>query len=145
MTTDDPADRLLAATLATGASYARAGQVAGCSPATVKRRMAEPAFRARVDELRSDHVRRAELRLGELAGAALEALEALMADVDAPAQRLGAAKVVLEGVLRFREAGETERRLDELEGRLGHGPAAFANGHAPLRQADRTDRTRVPA
>ncbi len=145
MTTDDPADRLLAATLATGASYAQAGEAAGCSPATVKRRMAEPAFRARVEELRSDHVRRVELRLGELAGAALEALEALLADVGAPAQRLGAAKAVLEGVLRFREAGETERRLDDLEARLGHGPAAFANGHGPLRQADRSDRTPVAA
>ena len=145
MTTDDPADRLLAATLATGASYARAGEAAGCSPATVKRRMAEPAFRAHVAELRSDHVRRVEHRLAELSGRALEALEALMADVDAPAQRLGAAKAVLEGVLRFREAGEVERRLDELEGRLGHVPPSFANGRGPLRQADRTDRSPVTA
>jgi len=145
MTTDDPADRLLAATLATGASYARAGQVAGCSPATVKRRMADESFRARVDELRSDHVRRVEHRLAELSGRALEALEALMADADAPAQRLGAAKVVLEGLLRFREAGETERRLDDLEARLGHVPAAYTNGRGPLRQTDASDRTPVTA
>lgn len=145
MTTDDPADRLLAATLATGASYAQAGEAAGCSPATVKRRMAEPAFRAHVAELRLDHVRRVEHRLAELSGRALEALEALMVDADAPAQRLGAAKVVLEGLLRFREAGEVERRLAELEARLGHGPAAFANGHRPVRQSDATDRTPVPA
>ena len=145
MSTNEHTDRALAAALGAGASYSRAAEVAGVGKATVTRRMADPAFRAHVAELRSDHVRRVELRLGELAGAALEALEALMADVGAPAQRLGAAKAVLEGVLRFREAGEVERRLAELEARLGHRPAAFTNGHAPLRQADTSDRTTVTA
>jgi len=145
VSTNEHADALLVAALGGGASYSRAAEIAGVGKATVTRRMGDESFRARVEELRSNHVRRVEVRLGELAGAALEALEALLADVEAPAQRLGAAKVVLEGVLRFREAGETERRLDELEARLGHVPAGFTNGHAPLRQSDQSDRTPVAA
>jgi hypothetical protein len=115
---DHPADAVIAAALASGASHARAGEAAGCSPATVKRRLAEPAFRAHVEELRSDHVGRVEQRLGRLSGRALDALEALLADADAPAQRLGAARAVLSGLLDYTAAGEVERRLAELEARL---------------------------
>ena len=132
MSTNEHADALLAAALGGGASYARAAEIAGVGKATVTRRMADPGFRARVEGLRCDHVRRVELRLGQLAGAALEALEALLADADAPAQRLGAAKVVLDGLLRFREAGEVEQRLADLETRVA-GQAATVNGYHAVR------------
>jgi hypothetical protein len=128
MTPDDPTAELLAAALGTGASYQRAAAIAGCSKATVKRRMADPAFRSRVAELRRDQVRRVELRLGELTTDALDALEALLAYSEAPGPRLSAAKTVLEGFLRFRDSGEVEHRLAELEARMA--PRAERNGHA---------------
>jgi len=117
MTPVDPADCLLAAALATGASYEVAGRHAGVSKATVKRRMADPGFRAQVGELRADHVRRVEERLGQLSSAALDAIEDLLGDREAPAQRLGAARMTLEGMLRYRDAGEVAQRLAELETR----------------------------
>ena len=126
MTPDDPADGLLATALAHGASYEQAGRHAGLSKATVKRRMADTAFRGHVAELRADHVRRVELRLAELSTQALDTLEELLADHGAPAQRLGASRAVLNGLLRYREAGELEERLRELETRLG-----ASNGHRP--------------
>ena len=54
------ADGLIVTALSVGASYADAARIAGVSKATVARRMAEPAFRARVLEDRdqlSDQVR----------------------------------------------------------------------------------------
>lgn len=119
LTPDDPAERLLAAALASGASYTRAAEQAGVSKSTCKRRMADPAFRHQVEQLRHDHVARVEQRLGQLAGQALDTLEALLADTDAPAQRLGAARTLLEGMLKFREQGAVEQRLADLEVRVG--------------------------
>lgn len=130
VSTNEHADALLAAALGAGASYARAAKIAGVGKATVTRRMAEAEFRAHVEKLRRDHVRRVEIRLGDLSGRALDTLDALLDDEDAPAQRLGSAKAVLEGLLRFREAGETERRLDDLESRLGLRGTPHRNGHA---------------
>ncbi len=118
MSTNEHADRVLAVALGTGASYARAGEIAGVSRATVARRMSEESFRALVEDLRADQVGRIEGRLGDLSGNALGALEELLADSDAPAQRLGAARVVLEGVLKYREAGAVEARIAALEERL---------------------------
>jgi hypothetical protein len=131
MRSAENAHSLLVAALAQGLPYEKAGQLAGISKATVARRMADSTFRAQVDELRAAHVRRVELRLGELSGRALDALEALLADRDSPAQRLGAARAILDGLLRFREAGEVERRLLELEARIAP-PAAMVNGRQAL-------------
>ncbi len=118
MSTNEHADRALAVALGTGASYARAAEIAGVSRATVARRMSEESFRALVEDLRADQVGRIEGRLGDLSGNALGALEELLADSDAPAQRLGATRVVLEGVLKYREAGAVEARIAALEERL---------------------------
>lgn len=115
MTPDDPTDELLAAALGTGASYERAAVIAACSKATVKRRMGDPDFRARVGDLRRDHVHRVEVRLADLSTHALDALDDLLTDRDSPVQRLGAARVVLDGMLRFREASALEERLAALE------------------------------
>ena len=119
MTPDDPTDELLAAALGMGASYERAAAIAACSKATVKRRMGDPDFRARVGDLRRDHVHRVDVRLADLSTHAIDALDDLIADRDSPAQRLGAARVVLDGVLRFHEAAEVEDRLAALEARIG--------------------------
>jgi hypothetical protein len=47
-------DQVLVAALAGGATYDRAGAAAGLSERTVRRRMADPAFRARVREASSE-------------------------------------------------------------------------------------------
>lgn len=136
MSTTEHTEAVLVAALGSGASYQRAAEIAGVGKATVTRRMADAGFRARVDVLRRDHVRRVEIRLGDLSCLAIDTLEELLVDTDIPAHRLGAAKAILAGLLRFREAGEVEQRLAVLETRLA------LNGHAPpIRHADRTDRT----
>lgn len=119
MSATEPDDDLLAAALGAGLTYNRAAEVAGVSRATAGRRMADPSFRAQVERLRRNHVGRVEVRLADLSGRALDALDDLLADRDSPAQRLGAARAVLDGVLRFREAAEVEDRLAALEARLG--------------------------
>ena len=129
MSATEPDDELLAAALGAGLTYSRAAEVAGVSRATTGRRMADSSFRAQVDRLRRDHVRRVEVRLADLSGRALDALDDLLSDRDAPAQRLGAAKAVLDGVLRFREAADVEDRLAALEARAaGREPAMNGAG-----------------
>ena len=119
MSATETDDGLLAAALGAGLTYGRAAEVAGVSRATAGRRMTDPSFRAQVEHLRRDHARRIEVRLADLSTRAVEALDDLLADPDSPAQRLGAARVVLDGVLRFREAAEVEDRLAALEERIG--------------------------
>lgn len=114
-----PEDALLVHALASGLCQAEAATLAGVSRATVTRRLRDAEFCQAVNELRADHVRRVGHRLGELSTKALGALEELLADRDAPAQRLGASRAVLDGLLRYREAGEIEARLAELEARSG--------------------------
>ncbi len=124
----EPDDGLLAAALGGGLTYERAAEVAGVSRATAGRRMADPSFRAQVERLRRDHARRIEVRLAALSTRAVDALDDLIADRDSPAQRLGAARVVLDGVLRFREAAEVEDRLAALEARIGARKATMNGG-----------------
>jgi|SRR5579859_2088346 len=106
-------ERLLQA-LARGVSVKAAAGEAGVSERTAYRRLANPGFQKRLTALRDELITSA---LGELVGcaaSAVQTLEQLLAEPDARV-RLGAVRLVLEQVLKLREALTLEQRLQALE------------------------------
>jgi hypothetical protein len=118
------ADALLLA-LACGATVEAAARQCGLSEATIYRRLKEPQFQRRLQEIRTDLVQRTA---GALTAAALEAVRTLV-DLQKPAVqaavRLGAARAVLELGLKVRETADLSARLAALEARLGLEPPAL--------------------
>ena len=107
-------DALLLA-LACGATVEAAGRQCGLSERTIYRRLREPDFRQRLQDLRADMVQRTA---GTLTAAATEAVRTLL-DLQKPTApppvRLGAAKAILEIGMKVREVAELEQRLQALE------------------------------
>lgn len=132
------ADPAIVAVLAGGGTVEEAAKQASVSVRTVHRRMNEPTFRRQLDEARSELVRRAVGMLARTSSAAATTL-ALLLKADSETVRLGAARAVLELGAKMRESDELERRLSELEERVGAqaGPGA-------RRWACRDTRGRVP-
>ncbi len=108
------ADAALALALAGGSIVEDAARSAGISPRTAYRRLADPAFSARVDELREEAVRQALGRLSALGTQAAGVLQGLLHSEDERV-RLAAVRTVLAGVLKASGLFEFERRLRELE------------------------------
>jgi hypothetical protein len=111
-------DTELLQALALGASVEHAAQKAGVSRRTAYRRLAAPAFRARVIELRAELTRRA---LGMLTAAGLGAvktLTVLQESAMSEAVRLGAARATLELGCKLRENTEWSERLTTVEALL---------------------------
>ncbi|HEY7153831.1 MAG TPA: helix-turn-helix domain-containing protein [Gemmataceae bacterium] len=111
-------DALLLA-LACGATVENAARQCGLSERTVYRRLGEPDFRQRLQQLRTDMIQRTA---GALTAAATEAVRTLLELQKAaapPAVRLGAARSVLEIGIKLREAADLEERLAALEQQLG--------------------------
>jgi hypothetical protein len=101
--------------LACGATVEVAAQTARISPATVYRRKQDPEFCKQLQQTSSEMVQR---MAGILTGAGTEAVRtllSLMKEAAPPAVRLGAARAVLDGVVKFREFAEFEERLAALE------------------------------
>jgi hypothetical protein len=105
--------------LAFGATVEHAARKAGITERTAFRRLAEPAFRTRLEELRREAIVRTS---GMLTGAALGAVKTLVdlqQDVSVPAAvRRGAARDVLEMNVKYRDSAEIEQRVAALEDRL---------------------------
>ena len=111
-------DQLLLA-LACGATVDAAAKQCGLTDRTIYRRLAEPAFRGRLQALRADMVRRAAGLLTAAAGEAVRTLLSLQKDSAPPAVRLGAARAILELGIKVRELSDLETRIAELEHRAG--------------------------
>jgi AcrR family transcriptional regulator len=106
---------MLLLALACGATVEAAANKAGLSQATVYRRLQDPEFKARLQEVRSDMVKRTA---GTLTAASTEAVKTLLSlqQTAVPhAVRLGAAKAVLEIGIKMREVADMEERLTALE------------------------------
>jgi len=101
------------AALAAGQTVADAARLAGVSEATVYRRRADPAFAARVRQVRSDMLSEA---LGRLAGNLLASVDKLAALIDSadPRVALAACRAILEETVRYREHVDLADRLDDL-------------------------------
>jgi hypothetical protein len=105
--------------LAYGATVANAARKAGLSERTVYRRLANPAFRQQLDQLRAEMVQRTASMLTGAGMGSVKTLVDLQHDVAVSAAvRRRAARDVLEISLRFRQAIEVEQRLAALEERL---------------------------
>jgi hypothetical protein len=111
-------DAALVLALAAGQTARDAARSAGVGERTATRRLADPAFRRRVEALRADLVRQAAGRLVEGMTQAADTLRSLL-EARSEAVRLGAARTILELAPRLREAAELEERLRALEERLG--------------------------
>ena len=116
-------DALLLA-LACGATVEAASRQCDLTERTVYRRLREPPFRARLQELRTDMVRRASGMLTAAAGEAVRTLLSLQKESVPAAVRLGAARAVLELGVKLRETAELEARIAALEQQVARpGPA----------------------
>jgi hypothetical protein len=109
------ADEKLLLALACGATVDNAARAAGISPATAYRRLAEPAFRQRLQQVRTDMVSRAAATLTAAGTEAVKTLLVLQQNTAPAAVRLGAARAVLEMGIKLREMADLEERLAALE------------------------------
>ena len=112
------ADTSLIVALACGASPESAAQKAGLSLRTVYRRLAEPAFRAHVQQLRLEMVRRTDGMLTASGLAAVKTFTTLQESATSESVRLGAARAIIELGCKLRENVELMERLAALETRL---------------------------
>ena|SRR5208282_53347 len=111
-------DELLIATLACGATAEIAAQKVGISRATVQRRLKNPAFCARLQQVRSEMVSRTAGMLTASGGEAVKTLVELLKSTVPHATRLGAARTILELGPKAREASDLEQRLLAVEQQL---------------------------
>ncbi len=112
------ADEIFMLALACGATVEAAAQKAGISRATAYRRLQDPEFRSRLQEVRSDMVNRAAGTLTAASTEAIKTLLSLQQPAVPPATRLGAARSILEIGIKMREVADIDERLKALEERM---------------------------
>jgi hypothetical protein len=112
------ADHNLLLALACGATIEAAAAKAGVSESTAHRRLADPAFRQQLHEVRADMVQRTAGMLTAAAGEAVKTLLDLQKGTVPHASRLGAARSVLEIGIKMRESADLESRLAAVEAQL---------------------------
>ena len=113
------ADESLLMALACGATIESAARNAGVSQATVYRRLRDPQFCRRLQQIRSDMVQRTAGMLTAAAGEAVKTLLSLQDPAAPAAVRLGAARAILELGVKLRETAELAERIAALEAQLG--------------------------
>jgi type II secretory pathway component PulF len=116
-------DHNLLTALACGATVEAAARSAGISESTVYRRLRQPAFSQRLQEVRADMVQRTSAMLTASGMEAVKTLLALQQASTPASVRLGAARAILEIGLKVREVADLERRLSALEQQLSAGNA----------------------
>jgi hypothetical protein len=110
------ADEVIVSALAGGDTQEAAARAAGVSLTTVKRRLASPEFRQRIDDARGDLVGRTLDLLTAGAAEGVIVLRAIAADSAAPpAVRVSAARALVALVLPHRDQIELAQRIDQLE------------------------------
>lgn len=112
----DSRDSLMVAALARGATQVEAAKAAGVTARTVRRRMEDPGFVARVKAATDELVRHVDDRLTGLACRAVDTLEELITSTDTPpAVKLRAATGILSAQRTWRQSTEHEERMQYLE------------------------------
>jgi len=115
---NNTSDPIIAAALAAGATHRAAGEAAGLSERTVRRRLESPEFAAHVANERTKLVTRVADGLTGLTLEAVETLRSLLSSEVTPAVRCRAAQGILAASRIWRDASEMEDRLQELESLL---------------------------
>jgi hypothetical protein len=121
------ADEMLLMALACGATVEAAAQKAGVSRGTANRRLKDPEFRQRLQEVRTEMVQRTAGMLTAAAGEAVKTLLDLQKGTVPHASRLGAARSVLEIGIKMRESADLAERVAALEAQA----AARADENVP--------------
>ena len=104
------------ATLLNCATIAQAARTAGIAEVTAGRWLKEPSFQEAYRTARRHVVQHAVARVQQATCTAVETLEAIMQDPEAPASaRVSAAKAVLETAIRAIELEDLEVRIVALE------------------------------
>ncbi len=111
-------DDALVTALAAGRTYEDAATAAGCSARTVDRRMLDPGFRRRVQDLRAATFTRTAALLVDAAVEAVTELRRLMCTADSDPARVTAARAILTLAPTWHDAIEIESRLAELAERV---------------------------
>ena len=97
-------------------SVEAAAQAAGVSARTLWRWFKDPIFSAAYRRARKDAVSQAIARLQQVAGDAVEALQAVTSNQEAPAPaRVSAAKAIIELAVKAVEVEDLEARIAALE------------------------------
>lgn len=109
------ADESLIASFVAGVTVQEAAARASVGERTAFRRLSDPSFRQRLAETKGRMLEAVSARLVASAGAACEELERLLKKAESESVRLGAARTILEQVLRMRELVEIDQRLLALE------------------------------
>jgi hypothetical protein len=117
--------------LACGATIEVAAQTAGVSPATVYRRKQDPAFCKELQQVSSELVQRMAGMLTGAGGEAVRTLLTLMKETAPPAVRLGAARAVMDGVVKYRDIGGVEERLVALEEQFARDQSWYRRSGGP--------------
>jgi hypothetical protein len=112
------ADTELVLALAYGATPEQAAQKAGVSLRTVYRRLTETAFRAQVQDLRAEMLRRMAGMLTAAGLVSVKTLTKLQESAVSESVRLGAARSTIELGCKIRESVDFNERLEALETRL---------------------------
>ena len=108
----------LIVSLACGTSVETAAQKAGLSVRTVYRRLADPEFRAQVNEARAEMLRRAAAMLTAAGMTAIKTFTTLQESARSESVRLGAARSIIELGCKLREMVELTERLAQMEARM---------------------------
>ena len=116
-------DERLLLTLACGATVEVAARTLGVSESTIYRRLRDPAFTHRLQEIRADMVQRTGGMLTASGGEFVKTLLALVKENIPAAVRLGAARAGLELGMKIREMTDLQDRIAALEELLGNNPA----------------------
>jgi hypothetical protein len=104
--------------LAAGRHVRDAAQLAGCSVSTAKRRLADPAFRAALDEAKADFRDALVARISQAALGAADTLRELTGPEYNPRVRLGAADSLLKHARETTADDLLTRQVAELKGLL---------------------------
>jgi hypothetical protein len=112
------ADEVLLSALATGSTAGQAAKVAKVSERTVRRRLADPDFVARMESVRQEVADAVLARVSASALLAVETLNSLLEASQPPSVRLGAAKAVLDFGIRLRSERDIHQRLVAIEEHL---------------------------
>jgi hypothetical protein len=107
-------DESLITALASGASVPAAAAHAGICQKTVRRRLADAAFRAKVDEARAALVSAAVGRLSAVGVLAVDKVHELASNARSETVQLGAARTALEFMFRGTEVDVLAKQIAEL-------------------------------
>jgi transposase-like protein len=97
-------------------TIAEAADACGVSESTLYRWRQEPEFQAIVDRVKNEALNTASNNLAALSAGAVEVLQNIAySETAPPAQRVSAARAMIETAFKLREQDEIIKRLDALE------------------------------